>query len=128
MKNAITVFGATVSWEEYGKLLEEGKFIQNQLELNKKNPKEGVSSGVVYKFLDFANRAEKSLGGKKRKVADVSELVNPKDRIWKSNLVYILARNVKDESLKERLLSLGENPQSMINSRVTVSYALYTQR
>lgn len=128
VKNAITVFGATVSWEDYGKLLEEGKFIQSQLELNKKNPKEGVSSGVVYKFLDFANRAEKSLGGKKRKVADVSELVNPKDRIWKSNLVYILARNVKDENLKERLLSLGENPQSMINSRVAVSYALYTQR
>lgn len=128
VKNAITVFGATVSWEDYGNLLEEGKFIQSQLELNKKNPKEGVSTGVIYKFLDFANRAEKSLGGKKRKVADVSELVNPKDRIWKSNMVYILARNVKDESLKERLLSLGENPQSMINSRVAVSYALYTQR
>lgn len=127
VKNAVTVFGATVSWEDYEKLLEDGKFIQSQLEANKQNPKSGVSSGVIYKFLDFASRAEKSIG-KKRKIADVSELVNPKDRIWKSNLIYILARNVKDEDLKKRLLAFGENPESMINSRVAVSYALYTQR
>lgn len=134
VKNAITVFGATVSWNEYEKLLEDGKFIQTQLELNEKNSKDGVSTGVIYKFLDFANRAEKTLGNGKRKVADVSELVgttdeaSPKDRIWKSNLVYILARNVKNEELKNRLLKFGENPDTMINSRVAVSYALYTQR
>lgn len=121
VKNALTVFGATVSWEDYEKLLEEGKFIEEKFDSSE------LSTGVIYKFLDFADRAEKSLGGK-RKIADVSELVNPKDRIWKSNLVYILARNVKDESLKERLLKLGENPESMINSRVAVNYALYTQR
>ncbi len=128
VKNAVTVFGATVSWEDYEKLLEEGKFIQTQLELNKENPKEGVSTGVIYKFLDFASRAEKSSDKNRRKIADVTELVNTKDRIWKSNLVYILARNVKDEELKNRLLSFGANPESMINSRVAVSYALYTQR
>lgn len=133
-KNAITVFGTTVSWNEYEKLLEDGKFLQSQLELNKKNPKDGVSTGVIYKFLDFANRAEKTLGNGKCKIADVSELVgktdeaNPKDRIWKSNFVYILARNVKDEKLKKWLLKFGENPNTMINSRVAVSYALYTQR
>lgn len=133
-KNAITVFGATVSWNKYEKLLEDGKFLQSQLELNKKNPKDGVSTGVIYKFLDFANRAEKTLGNGKCKIADVSELVgnasgaSPKDRIWKSNFVYILARNVKDEKLKKWLLKFGENPNTMINSRVAVSYALYTQR
>ena len=122
-KNAITVFGTTVSWDEYETCLQDGKFLQEQLEKGK------LSTGVVYKFLDFANRAEKTLG--KNGIADVSELVNAnmKDRIWKSNMIYIVSRNVtKDEQLKKKLLSFGSTPQSMINSRIAVSYALYTQR
>ena len=122
-KNAITVFGTTVSWDEYENCLQDGKFLQEQLEKGK------LSTGVVYKFLDFANRAEKTLG--KNGIADVSELVNAnmKDRIWKSNMIYIVSRNVtKDEQLKKKLLSFGSTPQSMINSRIAVSYALYTQR
>ena len=122
-KNAITVFGTTVSWDEYENCLQDGKFLQEQLEKGK------LSTGVVYKFLDFANRAEKTLG--KNGIADVSELVNAnmKDRIWKSNMIYIVSRNVtKDEQIKKKLLSFGSTPQSMINSRIAVSYALYTQR
>ena len=123
-KNAITVFGTTVSWEEYEKCLEDGKYLQGQLESEK------LSSGVIYKFLDFANRAEKTLGKKDNSgIADVSELINMKDRIWKSNMIYVVTRNVKhDEKLKQKLLDFGANPQSMVNSRIAVSYALYTQR
>jgi len=123
-KNAITVFGTTVSWEEYEKCLEDGQFLQEQLENGK------LSSGVVYKFLDFANRAEKILGNKDdSKIADVSELINMKDRIWKSNMIYVVTRNVKNnEEAKKKLLDFGANPQSMVNSRIAVSYALYTQR
>lgn len=129
-KNAITVFGTTVSWEEYEKCLEDGKFLQEQLELNKIDSKKGVSTGVIYKFLDFANRAEKILGNKDdSKIADVSELINMKDRIWKSNMIYVVTRNVKNnEEAKKKLLDFGANPQSMVNSRIAVSYALYTQR
>ena len=129
-KNAITVFGTTVSWDEYETCLHDGKVLQEQLELNKHDSKKGVSTGVIYKFLDFANRAEKTLGNKTG-VADVSELVNAnmKDRIWKSNMIYVVSRNVtKDEELKTKLLDFGTTPQSMINSRIAVSYALYTQR
>lgn len=127
-KNAITVFGTTVSWDNYEKCLVDGKFLQEQLELNRKNGKQGVSSGVVYKFLDFANRAEKTLG--KNGVADVRELVseNMKDRIWKSNMIYVVTRNVEQAEVRKRLLDFGTNPESMINSRIAVSYALYTQR
>lgn len=123
-KNAITLFGATVSWEEYENCLEDGKLFESLLE-NKI-----LSTGVIYKFLDFANRAEKTLGKKQEQngVADVSELINPKDRIWKSNFVYIISRNVKDEKLKQKLLKFGYDPKLMINSRIAVSYALYTQR
>jgi CRISPR-associated protein Csm1 len=123
-KNAITLFGTTVSWEEYEKCLEDGKLLESLLE-NKK-----LSTGVIYKFLDFANRAEKTLGKKEGQdgVADVSELINPKDRIWKSNLIYIISRNVKDSEIKAKLTKFGESPDSMINSRIAVSYALYRQR
>ena len=126
-KNAITVFGTSVSWSDYEKCLQDGKYLEEQLGLNKSDSKKGVSTGVVYKFLDFANRAEKTLGNKAG-VADVSELINMKDRIWKSNMMYIVARNVKDEELKKRLLDFGADPRSMARSRIAVSYALYTQR
>lgn len=121
-KNAVTVFGTTVSWDEYGQCLKDGKELAEQLENGT------LSTGVIYKFVDFANRAEKTLGT--NGVADVSELVkaNTKDRIWKSNLVYVIARNVKDEALKKKLLEFRSSPESIIKSRIPVCYALYTQR
>ena len=122
-KNAITVFGTTVSWSEYEQCLKDGKFLDKMLKDNK------VSTGVVYKFIDFANRAERTLGTKNG-IADVSELVNlnTKDRIWKSNMIYILARNVTDKGLHEKLKGFGANAESMIKSRIAVSYALYMNR
>lgn len=121
-KNAVTVFGTAVSWDEYGQCLKDGKELAEQLENGT------LSTGVIYKFIDFANRAEKTLGT--NGVADVSELVkaNTKDRIWKSNLVYVIARNVKDEALKKKLLNFGSSADKMIKSRIPVCYALYTQR
>lgn len=120
-KNSVTVFGTTVSWADYEKCLDDGKYFA---ELMKKGE---LSTGVIYKFIDFANRAEKTLGNKD-KVADVSELVNTRDRIWKSNMIYVLARNVKNKELKEKLSAYGENPQEMVKSRIAVSYALYMNR
>lgn len=128
-KNSITVFGTTVSWEEYEKCLEDGKYLQEQLELNKIDSKKGVSSGVVYKFLDFANRAERLREG------NIGELLQNKK--WQSHFYYIISRNIKDnEELRDKLKSFGtssnseniSNEKKMINSRIAVSYALYTQR
>lgn len=128
-KNAITVFGTTVSWEEYEKCLEDGKFLQEQLELNKTDSKKGVSTGVIYKFLDFANRAERLKEG------NIGELLQNKK--WQSHFYYIISRNIKDnEELRDKLKSFGtsanneniSNEQKMINSRIAVSYALFTQR
>lgn len=122
-KNAVTVFGTTVSWEEYAVCLSDGNYLDEKLK------EEKLSTGVVYKFIDFANRAEKTLG-RKNGVADVSELIkiNAKDRIWKSNLVYVLARDVTDKDLHEKLESFGSCPDKMIKSRIAVSYALYMNR
>ncbi len=44
-------------------------------------------------------------------------------------MIYVVTRNVKNsEEAKKKLLDFGANPQSMVNSRIAVSYALYTQR
>ena len=42
---------------------------------------------------------------------------------------YVVTRNVIDNvDVKEELIDISFNPQSMVNSRIAVSYALYTQR
>jgi len=116
VKNAITVFGTTISWEEFENCIADGKRLQKYLE-------EGVlSTGVVYKMIDFANRAESILGG------NVKDLLNMRNQTWKSNFKYIVARNVKDEKVRNWLFEFGTSPQEMIKSRIAVSYALYTQR
>ena len=123
VKNAITVFETTVSWKEYINCLENGRKLEDFL--NKKE----LSSSVVYKLIDFANRAEKVKGG------NVSELIkavpNTHDRIWKSNFKYVVARNVdaqKNRELHNWFLQFGSSQEEIIKSRIAVSYALYTQR
>ena len=118
VKNAITVFGTTVDWETYKKCLADGKKLQEYLE--NKDTEKKLSTGVVYKMIDFANRAEKVKNG------NVGELF--RERTWKSNFCYVVVRNVKNESLKKWLLGFGTSPESMIDFRIAVCYALYTQR
>ena len=43
-------------------------------------------------------------------------------------MIYILARNVTDKELNEKLKSFGASAESMIKSRIAVSYALYMNR
>ena len=118
-KNAITVFGTTVDWVTFEKCLSDGKQLQKYLE-------QGVlSTGVVYKMIDFGNRADTIQNGN---VAELLNLGNLRNNMWKSNFRYIVVRNVKDEKIKHWLLEFGASPQEMIKSRIAVSYALYTQR
>ena len=79
--------------------------------------------------MDFANRAERLREG------NIGELLQNKK--WQSHFYYIISRNIKDnEELRNKLKSFGtsfyneniSNEQKMINSRIAVSYALYTQR
>lgn len=123
VKNAITAFGTTVSWKDYKQCLENGRKLEDCI--NKKE----LSSSVVYKLIDFANRAEKVKNG------DVSELVkkepNFHDRIWESNFKYVVGRNLKEKKQKELynwFLQFGSSQEEIIKSRIAVSYALYTQR
>lgn len=118
VKNAITVFGTTVSWEEYEQCMNDGILLQECLSENK------LPTGVVYKMIDFARRAEAVQQG------DVSELLDMRNHLWKSNFRYVL-RNVKNDAkgeIRNKLLEFATSAEKMIKSRIAVSYALYTQR
>ena len=120
VKNAMTLFGTTVSWNDYKKCLEEGRRLEACLTNNE------LSTSVVYKLIDFANRAERIKDG------DVKELINANptthDYIWKSNFKYLAARNIKNQNLYDWFLHFGNSQEAIIKSRIAVSYALYTQR
>ena len=51
-----------------------------------------------------------------------------RDNLWKSNMHYLIARNVKEEGIKHRLLEVASDSELMRKYCIAVSYALYTQR
>ena len=112
VKNGISIFGVTVSWAEYEKSLEDAETIEKFIK-NKE-----VSSAVVYKMIDFANRAQMVKNGSLR------------DMVWMSNYRYTLARNIKPENKKALKFfhKFGVTPEVMEKSRIAVSYALYRNR
>jgi CRISPR-associated protein Csm1 len=114
-KNGLTAFGTTVSWEDYEKCLEDGRRLFDHIQENKADGKKGLSSGVVYRMIDFANRA-----------ANVQE-GNLRDLLWVSNFKYMAARNIADKTVRDWFSGLGAT-ENIIKSRIAVSYALYANR
>jgi CRISPR-associated protein Csm1 len=112
IKNGVSVFGVTVSWGEYEKSLDDANKIIGFMDDDK------VSSAVVYKMIDFANRAGEVKNGKLR------------DLLWMSNYRYLIARNIKPEhkTALEFFQEFGLLPEKMEKSRIAVSYALYINR
>jgi len=122
-KNSITVFDTTVSWEEYDECLNNGVKIQKYLETNEKKNDSKISVGIVYKMIEFSERA------KTVKKGNVKELLNNIHAgTWLSNFHYLITRNIKDNEVRTWFLNEFGNQEKMINSRISVSYALYTQR
>jgi CRISPR-associated protein Csm1 len=119
VKNGISVFGVTVSWEEYEQSLKDGKEILEHMKSGR------VSSAVVYKMIDFANRAQRAENGDPKNLLWMSKY---RDMLWKSNYWYVIARNVKPVETPDCFRKFGVSPAAMINSRIAVSYALYKNR
>jgi CRISPR-associated protein Csm1 len=115
IKNGVTVFGTTLNWEDYDKALTDGRQLYDYMQENKTNNKKGLSSGVVYRMLDFADRA-----------ANV-ETGNLRDKLWISNFRYMTARNIADKTVRDWFSKFGTT-ENIIKSRVAVSYALYANR
>jgi len=112
VKNGISVFGVTVSWDEYEESLKDAKKIVQYMDDKQ------VSSAVVYKMIDFANRAQMVRNGSLR------------DMVWMSNYRYTVARNIKPEykDALEFFHKFSVCPEVMEKSRIAVSYALYRNR
>lgn len=110
MKNAITIFDTTVDWNTYKACLQDGEFFASAIQ------NENASLASVYKLIDFSNRAEKAQDGK------LSDL------IWRSAFSYFVAKNIKDETIKQKMLSFATTDDAMIASRICASYALYANR
>jgi len=114
-KNGISVFGVTLNWKEYDESLEDAKAIANFM--NEKDDIKKVSSALVYKMIDFANRAQR-------------KIKSHRDMVWMSNYRYTMARNIKPENKEAIVLfdKFGVDPEAMKKSRVAASYALYINR
>ena len=116
LKNAITVFDTTVSWEEYDECLSDGEKFKKAL--CSEDEKNNLPTALVYKLLDFSERVKNLKNG------------NVRDLMWKSNFRYMTARNLdkKDEKLKQWFCAFGADDEKMKKSKIAVSYGLYTQR
>jgi CRISPR-associated protein Csm1 len=109
VKDGVSVFGVTVGWNEYKECLSDAKKIIQHLDSGK------LTTGVVYKMIDFANRAKNVKEGKLR------------DLLWISNFKYMISRNIKDETVRTWFSGFGI-PGNIEKSRIAVSYALYARR
>lgn len=116
VKNAITVFDTTVDWETYRKLLADGKKFQQYLTVQEGHAQ--LSAAVVYKLIDFANQAKAVSKGN----------LNAHNLLWVSHLHYMISHNIRNAEIRDWLLGFGANTETIIQSRIAVSYGLYTQR
>jgi CRISPR-associated protein Csm1 len=109
VKDGISVFGVTVSWNEYEECLSDAKQIIQHLDSGE------LTTGIVYKMIDFANRAKNVKEGKLQ------------DLLWISNFKYMISKNIKDEKVRTWFSGFG-TPKTIEKSRIAVSYALYARR
>jgi len=114
IKNGITCFNTTVSWEEFEQALEDGRRMAAGMEAGT------LTSGVVYRMIDFANRAKAARGGPDGRA-------NLRDLVWVSNFRYMITRNIKDPEIRKWFAGFGTTDR-IEKSRIAVSYALYAQR
>ena len=116
LKNAVTVFGRSISWEDFDKYIAEGKKLSDYIK------SERLATGPVYKLIDFSNRAKNALTGTMR------------DMVWMSNFRYMVSRNIntskdknKDRDIEDAFRQFG-TAETMKNAIVSASYALYENR
>lgn len=122
LKDGISVFGTTLSWVEYETSLADGKTMEGLLNAGDKN---NVSISLVYKLLDFSQRAKNAASG------------NLRDALWMSNYQYLIERvlgesrgNEKenDQEIKQFFKKFGLSPIKMEQVKVAATYALYSVR
>lgn len=115
-KNAVTLFGVTCAWEDFGPLLDKGERFGGFI-LDRK-----ITTGLAQRLLRYSRDAAAVNGGPIR------------SGLYLSHMSYDLRRNVDEKKFAEdeeglrELLGIGFEPGLMARLGLPVSYALYRTR
>jgi CRISPR-associated protein Csm1 len=125
-KNAVSVFGKTLKWEDFYKVFELEKYFGSLLD----DKNEGVSIGYIYKIIKFVEMNEIIKNCIKKGGIDLNLLYE--NAKWRSMFRYITYRNYHDKSKKELLEKLNFIPEYIekygVNLMIPISYAIYERR
>ena len=115
-KNSITVFGVTVKWDEFNKLLEYEKILDSFL--NKE-----IKTSFLYKILKFIKMAE-DLKNEKVKIYNI------RNAMWMPLLRYLVIRNYKDKEFQKELLSFFVSNIQNFGEKliIPISLTIYKRR
>jgi CRISPR-associated protein Csm1 len=135
-KNAVTVFGKTLKWEEFYNVFDKKQYFAELLEdknedkannktLSKNN---AVSIGYIYKILKFIEMNEKIENCKKNGGIHLNSLYE--NAKWRPLFRYITHRNYGDNKLlTEKLNFIPEYIEKFGNKLIIpISYAIYERR
>lgn len=113
-KNAVTLFGVTASWEQCGRLLDDGRRLEDLC------LRGVVTQGLVRRLLGYARDCREFSGGNIRK------------GLYLSHMTYDLARNFKstDETDGDLrwLKTVGQNKTDFPKAEIGITWALYRTR
>ncbi len=118
-KNCITVFDTTVSWSELENQLKISDLFSDCLKQNQNDKNQGFTKGFLYRLLKYSGQfleIEKGNFGKS-------------NALWKSHLYYDIARNIKDNKVKEVFFKdVVNKPEIMRKLKIAVSNSIYKLR
>lgn len=118
-KNAVSLWGVTVSWAEWRALMEKRRDALEQLI----NEAGGLSTGFIYNLLLLSDQAERDDPKRDDR--------RPEDALWRSRLAYRCARLPKNQQMVGKALAreCGEALKQYRGAyRLPVSVLLYRQR
>jgi CRISPR-associated protein Csm1 len=125
-RNRITIFGQTIGWHEYSQAIDDGSFLDSQLE-ESTNPDPGslkITKSFAYRLVKYARMGLRCAEGR---------MFNITDAKWKSQLAYDIARNItndknKDSPQLQRLLEVTNQTENISRLLVAATYCNYKNR
>lgn len=120
-KNAITLFGRTIDWQDFSDQIRNAEKLKTLSDGD-----ETSKRGFVYRLIGFSDRAWRIKNEKGKTNQRLYDLM------WQSHYAYALGRmkdlNKKDKETTEFLKSLRSDAKKMETVRVAASIAVYSNR
>jgi hypothetical protein len=103
----VTVFGTTVSWHDFGELLQEGKWLDKSIKAG------SVKPALLYRLMKY-HEMEKSID---KPISNA---------LWRSHFFYDVTRNIEDTEIRNKVKEFVNT--HIKNLRLPISYAIYMNR